>query len=61
MRNNFANSVRSAQPPSLKPPLPLYPLAVTDAQRTGFWMQALYLCVLVYFVGLIARRRTIMS
>lgn len=31
----------------------LYPLAVTDVERTGLWMQILYLGVLVYLVGLL--------
>lgn len=33
----------------------LYPLAVIDADRTAFWIQAFYLVILIYVCGLILR------
>lgn len=37
----------------------LYPLAVIDADRTGFWMQAFYVAVLLYACVLVARFRVL--
>lgn len=38
----------------------LYPLAVTDAERTGFWMQVFYYAILAYMLILVLRRLNLM-